>query len=192
MSLLSFVRRRPASQLELRSAPISPTRPVLIEWKDENGEKVWQQARLQMDRSRGLTAIVGQRPPLEAVAQVREAGSSYAVVILGANTVDDGFELQLDYFWEGRRREERVAANGPARLKVEGFVELEVEVVNVSAGGMQLQSSTPVPEGCVGRICGDRTERFCLVRCCVVAPRGFLIGVQFYGESRRERPYGEQ
>ncbi|MDA0207638.1 MAG: PilZ domain-containing protein [Acidobacteria bacterium] len=186
MSLLSF-KRGPAS----RRAPDPAVRPVLIEWRDEAGEKVWQQTHLVADRFRGLTVVVPQRPPTDAVAQVREAGSSYPVEVLTTNPVDGGFELSLDYLWDGRRRDHRTPASGPATLKPEGLPPIPVEVINVSAGGMQLFAASSAPEGSLARIGGTDTELLCLVRCCVVAPGGYFMGLQFYAENRREKNYGD-
>jgi hypothetical protein len=191
MPLISFIRRRPASLPPLAKAPVAPTRPVLIEWKDEAGAKVWQQTHLELDRLRGLTAVVRQRPPQDTVALVRETASSYPVVVIAANMVDGGFELELDYFSEGRRREHRAAISGPATFKPEGLTEMRVEVLNVSSGGMQLFSTFSVPEGNLARISGTDTERLCLVRSCVATPGGYLMGLQFWGETRRERNYGD-
>jgi hypothetical protein len=187
MSLLSLVRRRPAS----KRAPGPAARPVLIEWRDEAGEKVWQQTHLVADRFRGLTVIVPQRPPVGAVAQVREAASSYPVEILSMTPHDNGFELKLDYLWEGRRRESRTPSSGPATLKPEGLPAIQVEVINVSSGGMQLFAASSAPEGCLARIGGADPELLCLVRCCVAAPGGYFMGLQFYGENRREINYGD-
>jgi hypothetical protein len=186
MSLLAFVRRRPVPP----PAPDPAARPVLIEWRDEAGEKVWQQTHLVADRYRGLTVVVPQRPPEGAVAQVREAGSSYPVEVLTMEPVNGGFELRLDYLWDGRRREHRTPTNGPATLKPEGLPPISVEVVNVSSGGMQL-FTTSAPEGSLARIGGADTEMLCLVRCCVTASGGFFMGLQFYGENRAERDYGD-
>ncbi len=188
MSLLSFARRRSAP----RTAPVPPTRPVLIEWKDEAGEKVWQQTHLEMDRSRGLSVVVLQRPPLDTVAQVREAGSSYPVEVLSTKVVEGGFKLRLDYLREGRRREHRTPINGPAILKADGLAEIQVEVINVSAGGMQLFSASAVPEGRPAKICGADTERLCFLRSCVAAPGGYFMGLQFHEQNRREGSYGDK
>lgn len=186
MSFLSFTRRSPATQQFSRATG----RPILIEWKDKKGRKVWQKGHLDLDRFRGLTVIVRQRPPSGSVAQVREQGSTYPVEIVSTRPAGGGFELNLDYLWEGRRREERVPATGQALLERDGLAPIEVEVVNVSSGGMQLFSVEAVSEGSAARVCGAETECLCLIRYCAGVPGGYRVGLQFYGENRRERSIG--
>lgn len=147
---------------------------------------------MQADRFRGLIVVVRQRPPRDTIAQIREDGSSYPVEVVSAKGVEGGFELRLEYLWEGRRREHRTAISGPATLKADGLAEMHVEVINVSSGGMQLFAATSVPEGSSAKIFGADIERICFVRSCVAAPGGFFMGLQFYGENGRERIYGDQ
>jgi len=145
-----------------------------------------------MDRFHGLTVVVRQRPPLDTDAQVREAGSSYPVEVLGTKVVEGGFELRLDYLREGRRREHRTIVNGPATLKADGLAEIQVEVINVSAGGMQLFAAASVPEGISAKICGADTERLCFVRSCVAAPGGYFMGLQFHEQNWGGSNYGDK
>ena len=147
---------------------------------------------LELNRTRGLTVVVPQQPLLNSVAQVREQGSTYPVEILSTRPAGGGFELNMDYLWEGRRREERVPATGDALLERKWLAPLEVEVVNVSSGGMQLFSAQAVTEGCAARVCGAETESMCLIRCCAEVPGGYRIGLQFYGENRKEDTFGNQ
>lgn len=186
MFLQALRRRRPASPPTAGPA----ARAVLIEWSDGAGERFRQETHLESDRLRGLTVMVRQEPPLDTVAQIREGGSSYPVVVLSTNVVEGGFELRVDYLWEGRRREQRTAVRGPATLKAEGLAEMQVEVINVSAGGMQIFSVGAVLEGSQGRICGTDTEQLCFVRSCSAVPGGYFLGLQFFGENRREKTYG--
>ncbi len=189
MTLRSFIGLPPVA---VPSQQEAPARPVLIEWKDETGRSVSQWSQLALDQTRGLTVVVRRPPPPESVAQVRETRSSYPVEIVSTQPTDSGFELHLDYLQDGRRREERVPATGPAVLERGGLAPLEVEVVNISRGGMQLFSAEAVSEGCTARVCGAETECLCLIRYCAAVPGGYRIGLQFYGETRKGKYYGNQ
>ena len=116
----------------------------------------------------------------------------YPVEVVSVEGVEGGFELRLEYLWEGRRREHRTVVSGPAMLKADGLAAVQVEVINVSAGGMQLFAASSVPEGSPAKICGADTERICFVRSCVAAPGGYLVGLQFYGEDSPGRAHGDK
>ena len=189
MSLRSFLSFQPVAEPSPHEAV---ARAILIEWKGATGRKVSQRTHLELNRTRGLTVVVPQQPLLNSVAQVREQGSTYPVEILSTRPAGGGFELNMDYLWEGRRREERVPATGDALLERKWLAPLEVEVVNVSSGGMQLFSAQAVTEGCAARVCGAETESMCLIRCCAEVPGGYRIGLQFYGENRKEDTFGNQ
>jgi hypothetical protein len=189
MTMRSFIGLPPVAVLSEQEAP---ARPVLIEWSDEIGRKVPQWTELRLSQTRGLTVVVPQQPPPNSVAQVREGKSSYPVEIVSTKPTEGGFELHLDYLHEGRRREERVPTTGQAVLERAGLTPVEVEVVNVSCGGIQLFSVKAVSEGCTARVCGAETECLCLIRYCAAIPGGYRIGLQFYGENRKGKYYGNQ
>jgi hypothetical protein len=111
------------------------------------------------------------------VSYVRVQGSTYPVEIVATRPARGGFELNMDYLWEGRRREERVPATGQALLERDGLTLIEVEVVNISSGGMQLFSVEAVSEGSAARVCVAKTECMCLIRYCAAVPGGYCIGL---------------
>ena len=131
-------------------------RQATIEWRDESGNRTEQAARLQSD-AHSLFALVKRRPPDCLVAQLREQGSSYPVEVSSVAELDDGFELELAYLQEGRRRERRIRTQGSALLLAEGATPSQVEVLNVSPGGMQLFATQSVSVNSAGRLYGSTT-----------------------------------
>jgi hypothetical protein len=99
------------------------------------------------------------------------------VEIRSRRRVPSGFELELDYLWEGRRREKRMTAAGPAWIESEGKA-LQAEVINVSSGGMQFFLHVPLKPGNTARIKGAKRERLALVRYCSPVPGGYQVGLQ--------------
>jgi hypothetical protein len=182
MPLLSFLKRSPAAP---NQGPKPRLRRATIEWRDETGKRSEQAAQLQSDRTQSLFALVKQRPPECFVAQVREQGSSYPVEVRSVVELDVGFELELGYLQEGRRRERRIRAQGGALLLAEGTAPIQVEVLNVSSGGMQLFAAQPVSVDSSGRLYGTDTDRICFIRYCRSVPGGYRIGVQFYEENAK-------
>jgi hypothetical protein len=139
-----------------------------------------------MDEAGKMIAIVPQRPPSELV-QVREKSSPYPVEILSTSPVASGFELKMDYLWEGRRREKRLPVEGPAFIEREGLGPLPVEVLNVSPGGIQIFSEVELKEGISARITGSGVERISLVRYCAKVAGGYRVGLQFFGDDPTDR-----
>jgi hypothetical protein len=137
---------------------------------------------LFVEEDGGMTATVPAAPAGD-LGNVREESSSYPVEIRSRRRVPSGFELKLDYLWEGRRREKRMSASGPAWIESEGKA-LQAEVINVSSGGMQLFLHDPLKPGNTARIKGAKTERLALVRYCAPTPGGYRIGLQFFGDNR--------
>lgn len=183
MSLLSFLKRRPPAPVQHAKPKV---RRATIEWRGAADQRINQEALLQSDKERGLFALVKQRPPSSSIAQIREDGSSYPVKILSTSELDHGFELQLEYFEEGRRRERRTRARGGAVLGIEGSAPIDVEVLNVSAGGMQLFAAQPATVGSAARLSGAETNHTCFVRYCRPESSGYKIGIQFYGEDHKK------
>lgn len=129
-----------------------------------------------------MTTTVPKAPPGD-LANVREESSSYPVEIRSRSRVAAGFELKLDYLWEGRRREKRIAASGPAWVESEGK-SMQAQVLNISSGGMQLFLRTELKPGNTARIKGAKSERLALVRYCSPVRGGYHVGLQFFGEDR--------
>jgi hypothetical protein len=140
------------------------------------------ETRLLVEEDGGMTTNV-PRVPKGDLANVREESSSYPIEIKSRRRVPAGFELKLGYLWEGRRREKRVSASGPAWLESEGKA-IEAEVLNVSSGGMQLFLHDPLKPGNTARVKGAKTERLALIRYCSEVPGGYHIGLQFFGDNR--------
>jgi hypothetical protein len=124
--------------------------------------------------------------PAGDLGNVREESSSYPVEIRSRRRVPSGFELKLNYLWEGRRREKRMSASGPAWIESEGKA-VQAEVLNVSSGGMQLFLHAALKPGHTARIKGAKTERLALIRYCSPVPGGYHIGLQFFGENGSAR-----
>lgn len=120
--------------------------------------------------------------PVGDLGNVREESSSYPVEIRSRRRVQAGFELTLDFLFEGRRREKRMAASGPAWIESEGKA-VQAEVLNVSSGGMQLFLNDPLKPGNTARIKGAKTERLALIRYCSSVPGGYHVGLQFFGNN---------
>lgn len=180
MPFLSWLFGRPTPPPPPEKRPVPLGRPVVVEWKDPGGRRITHETRLILDDYSRMTVMVPRKPP-GSLAQVREMSSSYPVEILSVTLVGKEYELKLDYLWEGRRREKRQSAKGPAILEVEKSGPLSVEVLNVSSGGMQLFSDKPVRPGGVGRVKGNQTERQGLIRYCAETRGGYRIGLQFLG-----------
>lgn len=179
-SLLSRLRRKPAAS----APPAKPAaRSVQIEWRCEDGELVRQDAQIQAD-NRFLVACVSAQPPEGRLARVLEESSSYPVEVISAAACEGGYEIVMDFLWEGRRRQQRTDANGSATLVPNGRAAVPVEVVNVSSAGMKLFSIQPVEEGSPARIIGSSDSYICFVRYCAPTRQGYYIGIQFYGEGR--------
>jgi hypothetical protein len=171
-----------------RPAPVPPpppkwpvTRTIAFEWREAGGALVSFETRMLVEEDGGMTTTVPQAPGGD-LGNVREESSSYPVEIISRRRVNGGFELKLGYLWEGRRREKRVTASGPALVESEGKA-LQAEVLNVSSGGMQLFSHDALKPGNTARIKGIKTERLALVRYCSPVPGGFHIGLQFFGDN---------
>ncbi len=184
MPLLSFFKRHPAVPLQ---DPKPAHRQVTIEWRDEAGNSSEQAAQIKSDNGQSLFALVTERPPECRAAQVREQDSGYPVEVLSVVAGDAGFELELEYLQDGRRRDRRVRAEGGALLLAEGTSPVQVEVLNVSAGGMQLFATQPVSVGSAGRLYATDTDRMCSVRYCRSAAGGYRIGVQFHREDEQNK-----
>jgi hypothetical protein len=165
----------------------APRRSVMIQWRDAAGNQFREHTHLKMDRKRGLTAILSQHPEPGTPAQVREASSSYPVEIVSVRRLSEGFEVYMDYVWEGRRRQHRMSVGGPATLECDGHAAFDVEVLNVSSGGMQVYSTQEFTEGAAARINGSGSDFLCLIRYCMPTSEGFHIGLQFYSELQAEK-----
>lgn len=185
MQLLSFFKRRPVTPPQ---DSVPERRQVTIEWQYETGSSSEQIAQIRSDNGHSLFALVTERPPEGRVAQVREQDASYPVEVQSVVAVGAGFELELEYQEDGRRRERRVRSEGGALLLAEGTAApVQVEVLNVSAGGMQLFATQPVSVGSAGRLYATDTDRMCSIRYCRSAAGGYRIGVQFYAENEQNR-----
>lgn len=159
-------------------------RQVIVEWRSDSGEKAFQRALLQSDREGRPRLLVRQRLPVPS-ARICEKGFEYSVEVLSTVPVDGGFESRLEYLGEGRRREERARTNGQALLEGDGSRPMQVDVVNVSTGGMQLLATQPVVAGTIVRISGTGTAYMGVVRYCNSTAHGYRVGVQLFGENRR-------
>lgn len=177
--LLSVFGRKPAATA---SPSKLATREVVLEWRGEDGNAIRQAAQIRTE-GRYLVARVALQAPEGLIAQVREEASSYPVEIVSAVSVEGGYEIALDYLWEGRRRQQRVSAAGSALLETDGSPPVQVEVVNVSPGGMKLFTAEPVKEGSPARVTGSNDCYLGFVRHCSQAQQGYHIGVQFYRDG---------
>lgn len=186
MGFLSWLLGRKPPPPEGEEIPPPAPRPISIEWEDSQGRRIVHETVMIVAEDGKMLARIRQRPPSELV-QLRENGSPYPVEILEVRTLTDGVELRMDYLWEGRRREKRMPAEGSALLERDGLPPLEVEVVNVSSGGMQLFSTVELKEGLSARIMGTDLERLSLVRYCTRVVGGYRVGLQFFGDDRSER-----
>ena len=159
--------------------PIS--RPIAFEWRDAGGSLISYETRLFVEEDGGMTATVPAVPAGD-LGNVREESSAYPVEIRSKRRVPSGFELKLEYLWEGRRREKRMSASGPAWIESEGTA-VQAEVINVSSGGMQIFLSDPLKPGNTARIKGAKTEHLALIRYCSPVPGGYHVGLQFFGDN---------
>lgn len=159
--------------------PIS--RPIAFEWRDAGGNLISYNTQLLVEEDGGMTTTVPAAPTGD-LANVRDRSSSYPVEIRSRRRVGSGFELKLDYLWEGRRREERIEASGPAWVETEGK-SIQAQVLNVSSGGMQLLVQVEMKPGNTARIKGAKTERLALIRYCTQVDNGYHVGLQFFGED---------
>lgn len=159
------------------------TRRVVVEWKDRAGATLSQKALIQADLG-GKPRILVRRPLPVGLARIRETSSIYPVKVLAAVSCSAGFELKLDYLGAGRRREDRIRTEGPALLEGDALEAISVEVLNVSAGGIQLFSVRPTSVGSTVRVSGLEMEYLGVVRHCSGVQGGFRIGVQLYGGDR--------
>lgn len=181
MGFLSWFlgRRPPPEPPPPPKWPIS--RPIAFEWRDAGGSLISYETRLLVEDDGGMTTTVPAVPAGD-LGNVREESSSYPVEILSRRRVPAGFELKLEFLFDGRRREKRVAASGPAWLESEGKA-VQAEVLNVSSGGMQVFLHDPLKPGNTARIKGAKTERLALIRYCSPVAGGYHIGLQFFGDN---------
>ena len=185
MGFLSWFLGRKPPPPEEEIPPPAP-RPISIEWEDSQGKRVAHETTMTVDEGGKMVARIPQRP-LGKLVQLRETGSPYPVEVLSVRTPAEGVDLRMDYLWEGRRREKRMPAEGPALIERDGLAPLEVEVLNVSSGGMQVFSAVALDEGASARVMGTEMERLSLVRYCTRIVGGYHIGIQFFGDDRSER-----
>lgn len=182
---------RPAAPPEpggaIAEGPRKPAaRRVIVEWKDRSGQTLSQKALIQTDLD-GKPRILVRRPMPFGLARIRETNSIYPVKVLATVSCSGGFELKLDYLGAGRRREDRMPAEGPALLEGDSLEAISVEVLDVSSGGMQLLSVRPANVGSTVRVSGSKVEYLGVVRHCSEVQGGFRIGVQLFGEDRLRR-----
>lgn len=173
------------------SPDAAATRAVLIAWSNEHGEIVSQHTMLKLGRNCMLSVTVAQRPPLDSDVHIQENGSTYAAVVLSVNPVPEGFELDLDYSSDGRRREHRTAISGAVTLENEGRTGIQAEVRNVSPGGLRLFATQPLVTQTMVRIHGSDANYLGFVRHCDAVTGGYAVGVQFSGDTRKEKDYGQ-
>lgn len=130
----------------------------------------------------GLTVVANQRIEPRKVVRVHEGGSVYHAVVLASWPRQSGFEIELAFADKGLRREARVAARGRAEVETSGVLSdqaIHADVLNVSAGGMQLLCDRAIAHGETTRVLGEGVEKLCRVRYCVQVTGGFRVGLQF-------------
>ena len=189
MSLLSLAALiKSVASPEAPPAPQRADRKVRLRWRpDEAGDPVLTSAALDEHEAWGLFVMASQELPDKAVVTVEDDGASYQTQIVGRRQVREGWELELAYIGEGRRREIRTPVSGSAEVEVSNDgrylapVRQAVEVTDVSSGGMRLHSSEPIKAGATLRISGEKDLYFGVARYCFESKDGYDIGVQFVG-----------
>lgn len=174
-----FGRRPPPAATPPPKWPV--TRTISFEWRDAGGSIISYETKLFVYEDSGMTTTVAHAPEGD-LANVREESSSYPVEIRSRRRAAAGYELTLGYLWEGRRREKRMSASGPAWLESEGK-SVQAEVLNVSSGGMQIFLHNPLKPGNTARIKGAKTECIALIRYCTEVAGGYHVGLQFFGDN---------
>ena len=173
-----------------RGTQVADSRRAVIEWEDSPGKNVSQRTLLKADQLGNLRAFV-RRPLPTLTADILEMEATYPVEIMATTPVAGGFELKLKYIGSNRRREDRSHSHGAALLECGEKQAWAVEVLDVSMGGMQVFSSSPLTVGTSIRVCGKSAVCLGVVRHCSPMDPGFRIGLQFFGETRRERSFRE-
>jgi hypothetical protein len=184
-SLSTLFNRAPLRLSQPRLVGGKPYRVAVIEWTDVDGQVTAEPGRLAEAEQDAMTMWVAVSPTGQ-VARLFEQDTPCPVEILSTTPVAGGFELKLRYLLEGRRRERRERVRGRAVLEIDGAGSVSVEVRNVSGGGIQVLSAQPAGEGSTVRINGEETMRLGVVRSCQTISGGYRIGIQFFGENRKE------
>lgn len=157
----------------------------------ERAQLVWEEAQfgvssqtVQVDvREEWGVVVLAPKPiPNTKTVCLREGDSSYRLQVIAAREQPSGFELELAYVDSGRRRETRIEVGGGATIGSPlGRDEQSVraEILNVSAGGLQVLCDEAFSAGEAVRVIGDGVERLCRVCYCLKISGGYRVGLQF-------------
>lgn len=159
-----------------------PLEQAHLDWEHAQGGIGRQDVWIDLREDRGLTVIASEAIQNRKVVRVREGGSVYYTEVLSSRSLRDGFEIELAFLDQGRRRETRVAAEGAVKVEsgeARGDDAIQAEVVNISTGGLQLLCDRPVGAGETIRIVGENVEKLCRVRYCIKVAEGYRVGLQF-------------
>ena len=156
---------------------------IVLEWRDVQGLPAHTAAELIQRGARCIVVSSPDAPPNGALVSVRDGQSVYRATVHGLRQVGVQTHFELRYVDDGRRRQERLAAGGQARISWDSGgrsrVSFEAEVMNVSEGGLQLLSSREAPVGVYVQIAGRTTKCVGKTRYCRSSLDGYLIGVEF-------------
>ncbi len=183
MSFTTFIKSVSALTASLDAA--EETAFGTIEWEDARIGIASQRVMVEAHEKWGLVVVAAESLPHKKVVRVREGGSVYHAEILASRKLVSGFELELAFLDAGKRRESRADVGGRARLETagaRGADAVSVEVLNVSAGGLQLLCDRPFTSGDTTLVIGEGVERACRVRYCLKVPGGYRVGLQFCDE----------
>lgn len=155
-----------------------------LEWHATNGEPRSCIVEVRRRGERGITVIAPRCPDIKQIATLRDGQSVYRVVVEKTLDMNDSLVVSLNYVSAGRRREDRMPANGKASVSWDTgghafHSGCEVDVTDVSSDGLQLISPEPIPDAAVVRVFGESLQCLGKVRYCLEAGNEYRIGLHF-------------
>ncbi len=180
MSLSSFFKS--VSTLAINFDASSEGEAARLEWQGAAGKPFSRRVQIDSRESWGIVVIAPERVPIDKLVRVLEDESSYEARVVSSRAVLSGFELGLEFLGSGKRRATRVDVGGDASVETTAAADdetLRADVLNVSAGGLQLFAKSGLAAGETARIVGVGPERLCRVCYCLQIHNGYRIGLQF-------------
>ncbi len=151
-------------------------------WSPDNREL--RSAQIDLRFGKGITARSLDRLPVGKALWVREDDAVYGVFVADCVEIFGGYESKLEFLDDGRRFDERVPVGDRAKMVWHhtgaAFAVTDVQISNVSRGGLQMLTPERVPVGSLVSVTGEDFQ--CLGTVCYcTSPEGnnMVVGIQF-------------
>jgi len=159
------------------------SRTETLRWGTAEGSEETAAVAVHDDSDFGVRVHAPAELAVGATVWLTFNGDVEKCVVRHCEPVDGGYAAGLYRVREERRREDRDVVEGKADLFWGGLGadirHIEVDVRDVSAGGMQLWISRPIPLETAVRVAGQ--DYACLGVTCYCRPEGegYSVGIQF-------------